>query len=256
MGWISKDFSLSGLKVLVLGGYGVGKSYFAKTFPEPIFLLDFDGGAIGYSGTKTYVPDYFTSRPQPSQLFALVERDLDQLISESHPEGQFKTVVLDSLTTLSKFAMDLALQKRPVSPDSPPVWNIHYPMVKVFLDRILDKLRQFKGIVVAIGHVEYQKDDVTGEILALPALTGKLQGYIPAVFDEVYFADITQSKDGPQYVIHLSPKGFKRARSRLRSVFPEIPETIPNDFGEIQKYLPTEGHVKPFDMTSSTKDQS
>jgi len=253
MGWISKDFlTEGGLKVLILGSYGTGKSYFAKTFPEPIFLLDFDRGAISYGDRKVFVPDYFTSEQNPSTLLSMVEADLDKLLIQSHPEGQFKTIVLDSLTTLSKVAMDLALQKRPVSPDSPPVWNVHYPMVKVYLDRILDKLRRFSGFCVVIGHVEYQRDDLSGEVLALPALIGKLQSYVPAIFDEVYFADVVSTKNGLQYTIHLSPKGFKRARSRLRSVFPQIPESIPNDWKHISSWL-SKGKPMSDDPTKTGK---
>ena len=236
MGWISEP-KIEGLKVLILGDYGTGKSYFARSFPEPIFLLDFDRGSVGYLGRKVYVPDYFSDSVQPSQLFALLEQDLDLLISGKHPEGQFRTIVLDSLTTLTKSALDLALTKRPVPPDQPPVWNVHYPIAKVFVDKILDRLRRFQGFAVAIGHVEYQRDEVTGEILALPALTGKLQGYVPAVFDEVYFTEVTQTREGRKYLVHLAPRAFKRARSRLRSVYPQIPETIPNDWKEIEKHL-------------------
>ena len=236
MGWVSEP-KVQGVKVLVLGDYGTGKSYFARSFPEPIFLLDFDRGAVGYLGRKVYVPDYFQEDTQPAQLFAQLEKDLDLLIAGQHPEGEFSTIVLDSLTTLTKSAMDLALTKRPIPPDQPPVWNVHYPIVKVYVDKLLDRLRRFNGFVVAIGHVEYQRDDVTGEILALPALTGKLQGYVPAIFDEVYFAEVAQTKDGRQYLMHLAPKAFKRARSRLKSVYPTIPDTIPNDWKFIEQHL-------------------
>ena len=236
MGWISEP-SQQAVKVLVLGDYGTGKSYFARSFPEPIFLLDFDRGAVGYLGRKVFVPDYFHQDVPVAQLFALLEKDLDLLIANQHPEGTFSTIVLDSLTTLTKSAMDLALAKRPIPPDQPPVWNVHYPIVKVYVDKLLDRLRRFSGYVVAIGHVEYQRDDVTGEILALPALTGKLQGYVPAIFDEVYFAEVTQTRDGRQYLMHLAPKAFKRARSRLKSVFPQIPDTIPNDWSYIQRHM-------------------
>jgi len=80
MGWIEKP-EITGLKVLILGDYGTGKSYFARSFPEPIFLLDFDGGSVGYLGRKVFVPDYFRQQIQPSQLFALIEQDLDLLIN-------------------------------------------------------------------------------------------------------------------------------------------------------------------------------
>ncbi len=245
--WLNADPSTKlqelGLKILLLGDYGTGKSFFAKSMPEPIFLLDFDGGAIGYAGTRTFVPECFTAlRQQPAQLFPAVERELDLVLKHEHPAEKeagepFKTIVLDSLTTLTRAAMDYAMLKKPVPPDTPPVWNVHYPLAKVFIDRILDRLRRFDGFVVVIGHLEYQRNDLTGEILAVPALTGKLQTYIPAIFDEVWFTEVAQTKNGKQYLIHLAPSGFKRARSRIRSVVSGIPETIANEWSSISKFL-------------------
>jgi hypothetical protein len=37
--------SKKGLKVMVWGAAGVGKSYFGMTFPEPVYVIDTDGGA-------------------------------------------------------------------------------------------------------------------------------------------------------------------------------------------------------------------
>jgi len=237
MGWLSEEAPVEALKVLLLGDYGTGKSYFAKTLPEPIFLLDFDLGSVGYAGTKTYVPDAFKASSTPQALFNAVEKELEEVLKGKHKAGEFKTIVLDSLTTLTKLAMDLAMTKKPVPPDTPPVWNVHYPLAKVFIDRLLNRLRLFNGFVCVIGHIEYQRNDITGEILALPSLTGKLQTYIPAIFDEVYFTEVVQTKEGKQYLINLAPSGFRRARSRLRSIYPSIPEKLPNKWSEIEKYL-------------------
>jgi len=232
MGWIDQDQTLETLKVLVLGDYGTGKSYFASTFPEPIFLFDFDKGRIGYAGKRVYVPDYMIQETPPNQIFSQMEKDLDLLIKQEHPEGEFKTIVLDSLTTMMKEAMNMALQKKPLPPDSPPVWNVHYPLVKVYVDRILDRMRRLNQNLVVIGHIEYQRNDITGEIIASPSITGNLKTYIPAIFDEVYFSDVIQTRDKKEYVLLTSPSGFKKARSRLSSVV-KLPDRIPNTFEAI-----------------------
>ncbi len=238
MGWIDLGQTFEPrLKILVLGDYGTGKSRFASTFPEPIFLFDFDRGAVGYAHRKVYVPDYLLTETPVQQVFQSMERDLDLLIKGEHPEGKFETVVLDSLTTLMKEAMNLAITKKPLPPDTPPVWNVHYPLVKVYVDRILDRIRRLPTHVVVIGHVDYQRNEITGEILATPSITGNLKTYIPAIFDEVYFADVVQTREGKQYVLHTAPSGFKRARSRLRAIVGQLPDTIPNDWGTLQRAL-------------------
>ena len=240
MGWIKAQDLVSHVRLLVLGGYGTGKSYFAATAPEPIFLMDFDKGAVGYAGRKVYVPDvFFQSDIRATVLWNSVEQELDAILKGNHPAGEFKTIVLDSLTTATSLALKMSLEKRPAPPDSPPVWNIHYPMAKVFLDRLFDKLKKAGCHVIVIGHIEYDKDETTGEILASPAVTGKLKAYIPALFDEVYFSDIIQTKEGPQYILRLGPQGFKRARSRLRTIAPSIPESIPNNWEALW------GHIEP-----------
>lgn len=231
-----ETLSKIGLKILVLGGYGTGKSYFARSFPEPIFLLDFDRGAIGYQGRKVYVPRVFSEHAPARSKLAKIERELDQVVKGTHPAGSFSTIVLDSLTTFTKLAMESALETRP-APDGIPVWNVHYPMVKVILDRIINSLLRFKGHSVIISHVEYERDELSGEIIVSPAVTGKLKAYVPALFDEVYFAEAITRQGKTEYILRLSPHGFKKARSRLRSIFPSIPELIPNSYDALASHL-------------------
>lgn len=239
MGWIEQNEVLKNIKMLILGDYGTGKSFFAASAPEPIYLIDFDRGSIGYSNKKVYIPDCLQDESlTPFIRWNNLERDIDLLIKQNHPAGEFRTIVLDSLTTASKYAMDIALEKRPVAPDAPPVWNVHYPMVKVYMDKILDKVKKLPTHLIVIGHVIYDKDNLTGEIVATPSITGNLKTYIPALFDEVYFSDFIQTKEGKKYVLNISPTGFKKARSRLRSVF-NIPDQIPNQWSELEKYIKT-----------------
>jgi len=236
MGWIEEE-QMQNLKVLIIGDYGTGKSYFAASFPEPIYLMDFDGGAITYSKRKVYVPDLLKN-PDPQRLWAELEAELDLLLESKHPEGEFKTVVLDSLTTASRVAMDIATKLKPLAPGAAPSGKVHYMMVKVFLDKILDKLRRLQTNVVTIAHVAYDKNEITGEIVAAPNLTGQLKTFVPACYDEVYFAEVfNDPKKGTEYQVLISPRGFKRARSRLKALHPEIPEVLPNTYDAIKPYL-------------------
>jgi len=250
MPWMKKPQLGRNLKILVLGDYGKGKSYFAASCPEPIYLIDTDRGGIGYAGKQVYVPDFlYDDSLRASQKLQMIETELDKLVQGGgklrigDEDVQFRTFVLDSLTTFVRLAMQAALEKRPVAPDSPPIWNVHYPMVKTFADRLFDRLIKLPGIIVCIAHTDYLKDEVTGEIKALPAVTGNLKALVPALFDEVYFADTVQQKSGTQYILRLAPQGFKLARSRLRSLLGDkLPEVIPNSWQAIESAIRSAGY--------------
>lgn len=239
MGWIEQGETVRTLKVLVIGDYGTGKSYFASTFPDPIYLLDFDGGKITYSNKKVYIPDCLTDpNLNPQQIWAKLEEELDQIIKGEHPEGKFETVVLDSLTTAARVAMDIAIMLKPLAVGAAPSGKVHYMVVKVYMDKLLDKLRQLQTNVVSIAHVQYDKNEITGEIVAAPNLTGQLKTFVPACYDEVYFSEcFFDPKKGAEYKLLISPRGFKRARSRLKRLYPSIPDDIPNNYEALKNYI-------------------
>ena len=249
MAWLKEKKPVANLKILIIGDYGTGKSVFASTCPEPIYLADSDRGAIGYSGKQVYVPDFLLdAKKREGQKLDLLYKDLDTLAKKGGSlsiEGQdvkFKTVVLDSLTTLTKMAMAKAVELHPVAPNSPLLWNVHYPLAKVFLDKIFDRLVRIPALIIAIAHVDYKKDEATGQIKALPAVTGNLKTYLPALFDEVWFASVSQGKKGTAYQLRLAPKGFQLARSRLRSVI-DLPESIPNNWQVVEAAIKKAGYV-------------
>ena len=235
------------LKCLVLGDYGRGKSWFASTFPDPICVLDFDDGKLSYmreasKGRRIFIYNEMLDTQTPIQTrWSKLIAFLDEVIT-SNKEG-FKTVVLDSTTTCTEWCMEQATTIKPLPPNTPPIWNVHYPLVKTYMHQILTRLKKFRGNVVCISHVEYDKDDTTGEIQATPSVSGKLKAIIPSYFDEVYFADVRPVAQGKtvrnQYQLLLAPQGFKKARSRLRSLYPAIPDIIPNNFGELLKHMQT-----------------
>jgi len=233
------------IKCLVLGDYGRGKSWFASTFPDPIAVLDFDDGKLSYmhaakEGKKVFIYNEMLDPTVPIQTrWSKLISFLDEAITTN--KQQFKTLVLDSTTTCSEWCMEQATTIKPLPPNTPPIWNIHYPLVKTYLHQILTRLKKFSGNVVCISHVEYDKDDITGEINATPSVSGKLKAIVPGYFDEVYFADVRPVRKGQttqnEYQLLLAPQGYKKARSRLRSLYRTIPDTIPNDYAELLKHM-------------------
>ena len=76
-----------GLKVLIYGPAGAGKTTIARTMPKPVLVLDFEGGILALMG-------------EPEVLVCPVRstQELLQAASELASDTQFKSVVFDGLS--------------------------------------------------------------------------------------------------------------------------------------------------------------
>lgn len=229
----AKDIKLSTsqFKVFVVGDYGTGKSIFAGTFPTPGFVFDFDRGILNYQG-KDF--DYQSYNQSPKDWIQF-EKDL----SEVSKSGKYKTIVVDSTSTMTDLAMERALQLDPKrSPSNGPLWNVHYQITKNLIEGRLRQILNIPANIVVIGHLQVVRDEETGSIIDIqPLLTGQLAVKVPGYFDEVYCA-FTRVKEGKtEYYLRTAPRGLYKARSRISGVEHRLPDEIPNDFSALTKAL-------------------
>lgn len=85
-------------KMMVSGGSGVGKTWFALDWPKPYFI-DTEGGAIRPEYRKKLISSggaYF-GKEQGSQDFRAVIQEISQLATTKH---DYKTLILDSFSAL------------------------------------------------------------------------------------------------------------------------------------------------------------
>jgi hypothetical protein len=211
----AKDVTVSteNIKVLIVGDYGSGKSIFASSFPTPALIFDFDRGILSYRGKDFDYCSYATDQKQWLD-FEKDQREIAKLVAE----GKYKTVIIDSTSTMADLAMERALQLDPKRNPATngPVWNIHYGIVKTLVEGQIRKILQMAANIVIIAHLQLIKDEETGAVLgAQPLLPGQLSIKLPGYFDEVYYA-FTKQKDGKaQYVLQTASKGHYKARSRI-----------------------------------------
>ena len=223
-------------RVLSLGDFGTGKSVFASTFPTPGFLFDLDEGVQTYRG-KDFDYECYTLSPQSWIQF---EKDINRVMKETN-EGKYKTIVIDSTTTMAALAMERALQIDPKrSPTGSALWNIHYVMVKNLVEGQLRKLLTLstKAYVVVIGHLHIVTDAETGAVVSIaPLLPGSLSENFPGNFGEVY-CHFSRKKDGKtEYYLRTAPKGYYKARSRVSGTEGLLPEEVPNSYPKILELL-------------------
>ena len=231
------DLNISRLNIYGIGPYGTGKSVFASTFPTPGFVFDFDQRINSYRGKDW---DYVTIPLSAKGWveFETAYREVQKLCNE----GKYKTVILDSTSSMTDCAMERALQLDPKrSPEGGPVWNVHYQIVKNLMEPKLHgilALPQSVNNVIMLGHWKVTTDQRTGNILSLdPLLTGNLSEKVPGYFDEVYsfFCDMKEGKE--HYYFRTITRNFYKSRSTISGAYGLLPKEIPNNYTAFKKCL-------------------
>ncbi len=228
------------LRILLSGDPGTGKSTFAASLPQPGYLFDLDRTSLNYSrpGMQWWVePKIGDPALSLAQRWAALKQDLVRLVKEP---GEYRSVVLDSTTSLARMALDYSMElNRARGPDGGPIWNVHRAMAKNLVDEIINLLCSIPRIVCVIAHNEVVKNELTGEIAGQLNLPGRLSIELPARFDEVWVSTATRTKDGVHYEVHFVPTGWHRARSRLRGFLGSKAASAPNEWEQVVKALTT-----------------
>ncbi len=222
-------------KIMLLGDYGAGKSHFCATIPGNIYVFDFDGHILGYRHRDDVWFDQF---PLSYLGWVKFEKALNQ-VRQDVAEGKYRTVVVDSLTSMTDVAMERAMQLDPKrGPDEGPIWNVHFMIVRNLMEAKLHKILSWNCNVIFNGHWKLHTDHKTGAIIgADPMLTGQLAVKIPGYFDEVYWCQGKSVGNKPEHWVHLVTRGHYKARSLLSGPQRLLPAKIPNDYPTLRKYI-------------------
>jgi hypothetical protein len=226
------------LKVFATGDFGTGKSVFASTFPTPGYVFDFDKGIEIYAGGD-WEYNQFELSPPGWVAFEKKFREVRDRVKQ----GEFKTVVIDSTTSLSDMAMERALQLDPKrSATDGPLWNVHYQHVRNLMEPKLRGFTNWNCNLVMIAHLKVTQDMETGAIISIdPLLTGQLAERVPGYFGEVYVFFTKNVQGKTEYRIRTVTRGHYKARSRLSGMKRLLHDEIPNHYeavrGSYQKKL-------------------
>ena len=144
----------------IFGEGGTGKTTLAALFPAPIFIRAEDGFDV-FAGKKA--PNAFPVLKSGEDIFA----QLDALIEQEHP---FKTLVIDSITSLDKKFESDVVRKDPRAKSINQAnggYGAGYSAVAEMHAKVKDRcdtLREQKGMaVVFLGHVETETMDLPDE---------------------------------------------------------------------------------------------
>jgi phage nucleotide-binding protein len=189
------DLSNKGLKVLVYGQAGCGKTTLSKTLPKPV-VLSAEGGLLSLKDDN--IPFI--------EIKSMT--DLHEAYAWLESSDEFESVVLDSISEIAEVV--LAHEKK-INKDG----RAAYGEMDVQLSEIIRAFRDLDMHVLMTAKLEKQQDEM-GRMLYFPSLPGnKTAQKLPYFFDEVLALRIEKDEDGKtQRALMCDSDGLWLAKDR------------------------------------------
>ena len=175
---------MNGVKVLVYGGAGMGKTVLCSTAPNPI-ILSAEGGELSLRNMR--IPMIEISTVQDLT-------EAHQWLSNSAEARQFQTVCIDSLSEVAEVVLNNA--KRQVKDPRQAYGEL--------IEKMESVIRAYRDLpnmnVYMSAKMEPSKDELTGVVKYGPAMPGsKLGAKLPYFFDEVFRLGVNKTPQGESY---------------------------------------------------------
>lgn len=198
------NYSESNLvKCLVHGDAGAGKTRFACTFPAPL-ILDFDKGLA--SAVDLLKPE--TVIYQPSSY-----NELADVLNQLENSTKYDSIVIDSLTTCGRMMMDDLLSQTRNQRETPS--QNEWMLLNKRVLKLLSVLRDLPNKNVCItAQTQIEKNEVTGEISYVPALTGKLSREATYPLNNLFYAKLVKVGEKLESRLLTASDGIVLARVR------------------------------------------
>ena len=184
-----------GLKVLVYGQAGCGKTTLSKTLPTPV-VLSAEGGLLSLKDDN--IP-YLEIKSMT---------DLHEAYEWVSKSKDYESVVLDSISEIAEVVLS---HEKKINKDG----RAAYGEMDVQLSEIIRAFRDLNMHVLMTAKLEKQQDEM-GRMLYLPSLPGTITAQqLPYFFDEVLALRIEKDEDGKtQRALMCDSDGLWLAKDR------------------------------------------
>lgn len=192
------DVSANGVKLLVYGHAGSGKTTLAATMPKPI-VISAEGGLLSIqSANLPYI--------EVNSMATLMEA-LDYVSGENGAE--FDSVVLDSISEIGEVVL---IHEKAINKDG----RAAYGEMAVQMTSIIRAFRDLPGKHVLMTAKVEKAQDEAGRILYSPSMPGSKVGQaLPYFFDEVLALRVEKDADGAvQRALMCDTDGIWQAKDR------------------------------------------
>lgn len=190
---------MSGVKVLVYGPAGAGKTVLMATAPAPL-LISAESGALSLRQANLERL-YGVGNPHICYNMPMIEIKTVEDLTDAYnwcatsPQAQaFQTICMDSISEIGEVVLNNA--KRQVKDPRQAYGEL--------IEKMESVVRLFRDLpgknVVISAKMEPTKDELSGVVKYGPAMPGaKLANKLPYFFDEVFRLGIGQTPQGEKY---------------------------------------------------------
>lgn len=205
----TQEATAHGIKMLVYGQSGVGKTRLAMTCPERPLILSAEAGLLSLRGAD--IPVATINSISDLREAYLYVRDSDE----------YSWIILDSISEIAEqvLAYEKAQTKDP---------RKAYGELAEQVTALVKGFRDLPGKnVVMVAKAERQKDELTGAVLVSPSLPGtKLGQGLPYLFDEVLYMRSDRNAEGEiTRFLQTFPDFQATAKDRSGALAPyEVPD--------------------------------
>lgn len=199
----------TGIKILVHGLAGSGKTRLCATAEEPTLILSAEGGLLSIRDAGDHI--------KTAKIMSLAEFDeAYQMLKSDRDEGKqvFSLVALDSVTEIAEEVLKNELEMCNDPRKS-------YPAFQAKVVALIKSFRNLAGYdVIMTCKQDLIKDDYTGITLRMPSMPGnKLGPAVPYLFDEVFALRVEKDEEGLDYrVIQTNRDIMFEAKDRSGSL--------------------------------------
>lgn len=193
------SLSANGVKLLVYGQAGAGKTSLIKTLPDPI-VLSAEGGLLS-------IQDADLPYIEINDIETL--REAYKWITESNDAKGFKSVALDSISEIAEVVLN-AEKKATKDPRQA------YGAMQEQMADIIRAFRDLPGRHVYMSAKLEKTQDEMGRVLYAPSMPGNKTGQaLPYFFDEVLALRVERDADGvAQRALMCDSDGLWLAKDR------------------------------------------
>jgi hypothetical protein len=189
----------SGVKTLVYGPAGAGKTMLLATAPVPLMISN-ESGALSLRKANLERL-YGVGNPHITYNMPIIEvktvedlADAHRWAAESNEAKGFHTIGMDSASEIAEVILNNA--KRQVKDPRQAYGEL--------IEKMETTIRAFRDIpnkhVLITAKMEPMKDEMTGVVKYAPAMPGaKLGNKLPYFFDEVFRLDVNKTPQGESY---------------------------------------------------------
>lgn len=223
-----------GVKVLVYGGAGMGKTVLSATLPSPI-LLSAESGALSLKKANLERL-YGVGNPSicynvPMIIITNVQdmTDAYEWCANSHEAKQFQSISLDSISEIAEVVLNNA--KKQVKDPRQAYGEL--------IEKMETTVRLFRDLpgrnVYMSAKMEPTKDELSGIVKYGPAMPGaKLGQKLPYFFDEVFRLGVNKTPQGePFRFLQTQPDLQFEAKDRSGALAPMEPPHLWQVFSKI-----------------------